>query len=82
MENIVAMAEFTEILKNEPRKAYDFISCNAYRFEKDDLKEILKELLYSLSYHVKNRFYGDLYSAILEDVQVELDEIYDEQYQN
>ena len=31
-DNATVMAEFTEILKNEPNKAYDFISCNAFRF--------------------------------------------------
>ena len=28
-----------------------------------------------------NRFYGDLYATILEDVQIELDYQYDEEYQ-
>jgi hypothetical protein len=80
-ENTHAMMDFTEMLKNEPQKAYDFISCNAYRFTHDGLTNILKEILYSLHYHVDNRFYGDLYKNILGDVQIELDENYDEDYQ-
>ena len=80
-DNTKAMMEFTEILKNEPQKAYDYISCNAYRFTKNDLTDILKEVLYSIHYHVNNRFYGDLYRDILGDVQIELDESYNEAYQ-
>lgn len=37
MDNITAMAEFTEVLMHEPDNAYDFISNNAYRFNKMDL---------------------------------------------
>lgn len=80
-EDTKTMMNFTEILKNEPKKAYDFICCNYYMFSKDKLAEIVKELLYSLHYHVDNTFYGDLYKDILTDVQIELDETYDEEYQ-
>lgn len=80
-DNTHAMMEFTEVLKNEPQKAYDFISCNAYRFTKDGLTDILKEILYSIKYHTDISFYGDLYKDILGDVQIELDENYDEAYQ-
>ena len=75
------MMEFTEILKNEPQHAYDFICSNYHMFSKDKLAEIIKELLYSLHYHIDNNFYGDLYNNILTDVQIELDETYDEEYQ-
>jgi len=80
-DNIHAMMDFTEVLKNEPQKAYDFISCNAYRFTHEGLTEILKEILYSVHYHVGGSFYGSLYNEILGDVQIELDENYDEAYQ-
>lgn len=80
-ENAHAMMEFTEVLKNEPKKAYDFISCNAYRFSHECLTDILKEVLYSVHYHTGSSFYGDLYEDILGDVQIELDENYDEAYQ-
>ena len=59
-ESIHAVMEFTEVLKNKPEKAFDFITCNAYRFEKGDIVNILKELLYSLKYHVGGSFYGSL----------------------
>lgn len=81
MENIKAMMEFTEVLKNEPDKAYDFFTVNAYRFEKTDLENILKEILCSLNYHINNNFYGKLLGDILGDVQIELDEDYDKQYE-
>lgn len=80
-DNTHAMMEFTEVLKNEPQKVYDFISCNAYRFSHDGLTDILKELLYSIHYHTRSSYYGDLYNEILGDVQVELDETYEEAYQ-
>ena len=80
-ESINAIMEFTEILKNEPEKAYDFIVCNSYRFKKEELCNILKELLQSMQYHINNSFYGDLYKNILGDAQIELDENYDEEYQ-
>ena len=80
-DSIHAMMDFTEVLKNEPEKAFDFIDCNAYRFEKVEVVKILKEVLYSLKYHVGGRFYGSLYADILSDVQTEIDEDYDELYQ-
>lgn len=80
-DSIHAVMDFTEVLKNEPEKAFDFITCNAYRFEKGDVVNILKELLYSLKYHIGDRFYGSLYADILGDVQIEIDEDYDEAYQ-
>lgn len=80
-DNTHAMMEFTEVLKNDPKKAYDFISRNTYRFTKEGLADILKEILYSLHHHVDNRFYGSLYTDILGDVQVELNENYDDAYQ-
>ena len=80
-DNIHAIMQFTEILKNEPEKAADFIECNSYRFTKEGILDIVKELLYSISHHTNSRFYGDLYKNILEDVQIELDENYDEEYQ-
>ena len=79
-DSIHAVMDFTEVLKNEPEKAFDFITCNAYRLEKDDLVNILKEVLYSVKYHTEGHFYGSLYADILGDVQIELDENYEEAY--
>ena len=45
-DSIHAVMDFTEVLKKEPEKAFDFITCNAYRLEKDDLVNILKEVLF------------------------------------
>ncbi len=80
-DNIHAMMDFTEVMKNEPEKAYDFISCNIYRFTKEGLADILKEILYSIAHHTNNGFYGDLYKDILSDAQIELDENYEEAYE-
>ena len=80
-DNTKAMMEFTELLKNEPNKAYDFISCNSYRFTEDGLTDILKEVLYSINYHTNSRYYGSLYKSILGDVSIELDENYEKAYE-
>lgn len=84
-DSISAMMEFTEILKNEPIKAKDYIECNIYRFQKEELKNILVEVLQSLNHHVGHEYYGNayghLYEDILGDVQIELDEQYEEKYE-
>lgn len=77
MKSIRTMAEFTEVLKNDPKHAYDFISDNYYKMDKNELVSIVKELLYGI--------YHDCHSTqvaeILGDVAIELDEQYDEAYQ-
>lgn len=77
MGSIRTMAEFTEVLKNSPKLAYDFISINSYKMDKIEIVAIAKELLYGI--------YNDCDSMQMEqllgDVAIELDEQYDEQYQ-
>lgn len=77
MGSIRTMAEFTEVLKNSPKLAYDFISINSYKMDKTEIVAIAKELLYGI--------YNDCDSMQIEqllgDVAIELDEQYDEQYQ-
>lgn len=77
MDSIKTMAEFTEVLKNNPKLAYDFISINSYKMDKTEIVAIVKELLYGI--------YNDCDSMQMEqllgDVAIELDEQYDEQYQ-
>lgn len=77
MGSIRTMAEFTEVLKNSPKLAYDFISINSYKMDKTEIVAIAKELLYGI--------YNDCDSMQMEqllgDVAIELDEQYDEQYQ-
>ena len=77
MGSIRTMAEFTEVLKNSPKLAYDFISINSYKMDKTEIVAIVKELLYGI--------YNDCDSMqteqLLGDVAIELDEQYDEQYQ-
>lgn len=77
MGSIRTMAEFTEVLKNSPKLAYDFISINSYKMDKTEIVAIAKELLYGI--------YNDCDSMQMEqllgDVKIELDEQHDEQYQ-
>ena len=75
--SIETMANFTEILKNEPKKAYDFIANYGYLFDKNELINIIKELLYGM--------YSSLLDSIFENtmlnIGIELDDQYDEAYQ-
>ena len=45
MENIKAVAEFMEVLMNNPKQAYDFISMNYCKMDKSDLAALVKVLL-------------------------------------
>ena len=76
-QSIKTMAEFTDVLKNNPDHAYDFISNNYYKFDKDELVNIIKELLFSM----KNNCHLQQREFILNDAAIELDEQYDEAYQ-
>lgn len=71
------MATFTEVMKSDPDHAFDYISNNGYSFRNSELVDIIKELLYSIHSNVK-----ESEARILEDAAIELDEQYDEQYQN
>ena len=79
MNRIIAMMEFTDILRKTPRDALDYILENGKVFTKDDLLHITKELLYSIdaNLYVRNR---EMYNCIYEDAGIELDEIYEDEY--
>lgn len=68
------MKEFIEVLKNNPDKAFDFISNNYYKMDKDELKDIVKELLYAIH---TNTLKAE-HDKILEDTADELAEQYEE----
>ena len=76
-QSIKAMAEFTDVLKNNSAHAYDFISNNYYKFDKAELVNIIKELLFSM----KNNCHLQQREFILNDAAIELDEQYDDVYQ-
>ena len=79
MESIKKMAEFTDILKekNKLSYAYEFISDNYHKMDKTELAAIIRELLFGI-----NNYLDDYrVMRLLEDVAVELDEQYDEAYQ-
>ena len=75
-DNTVCMMEFTEILKNEPSKAKDYIESNAYRMQKESIVNILVEVLRGMEIGC----YHPQYEQIMTDIQIELDEQYDEDY--
>ena len=79
MNRIIAMMEFTDILRKTPRNALDYILENGKVFTNDDLLHIVKELLYSIdaNLYVRNR---EMYNCIHEDAGIELDEIYEDEY--
>ena len=76
-ESIRLMAEFTNILRNNPNHAYDFIGQNYYKMRSEELSNIIKELLYG----IKDCVYPNEYKEIMENVSIELDEQYEELYQ-
>lgn len=79
MNRIIAMMEFTDILRKTPRNALDYILENGKVFTEDDLLHITKELLYSIDANLSvcNR---EMYNCIHEDAGIELDEIYEDEY--
>ena len=79
MNRIIAMMEFTDILRKTPRDALDYILENGNVFTKDDLLHITKELLYSIdaNLYVRNR---GMYNCIQEYAGIELDEVYEDEY--
>lgn len=76
-ESIRTMAEFTEVLRNDPDHAYDFIGQNYWKMNKEELGNIIKELIYG----VKDYEFKQEYKEIMENVATELDERYEELYQ-
>lgn len=75
--SIGTMANFTEVLLNEPKKAYDFIADHSHLFQKNELINIIKELIRGMRVNLSN----STYLAIMNDVGIELDESYDVAYQ-
>lgn len=77
MENI--MKQFIQILRNNPDKAFDFISNNSYLFSKNELVDIIKELLYSIYNDAKWYLITTTdYNRILENAADTLEDIYTE----
>ena len=79
MESIKTMAEFTDILRKHSNltSAYVFIETNYNKMNKSELAAIIKELLYGVNEYLDE----DSTAQFLDDVAVELDEQYDEAYQ-
>lgn len=76
-DSISCMMEFTEILKNKPSKAKEYIENNNYRMQKEDITNILIEVLRGMEIGC----YHPQYEQIMTDIQIELDEQYDKNYQ-
>ena len=66
--------EFIAILENNPDKAYDFISNEYYRMDRDTLKDITKELLYAMY----DKMTKEEHNEALADVAEELKSFYTE----
>lgn len=66
--------EFIEVLENNPDKAYDFISNEYYRMDRDTLKDIAKELLYAMY----DKMTKEEHNEALADVAEELKSFYTE----
>lgn len=75
-ESISTMAQFTEILRNNPDGAYDFIANNYWKMSKEEIVSITKELMYAIHSNVTKVEHD----AIMLDVAIELDEQYEDEY--
>lgn len=75
--SIETMANFTETLKNDPKKAYDFIANYGHLFNKNDLINIIKELIYGMH----TCLIDSLFENTMLNIGIELDDQYDEAYQ-
>lgn len=72
------METFTEVLKGDPKHAYDFVSSNYNDMAKKELVAIIKELLYGIQCDC----YTTQMERLLGDVAIELDEQYEGQYKD
>lgn len=68
------MNEFVQVLKNNPKAAYDFISNNYYKMSVEELKDITKELLYAIHTNTTEKEHD----KILSDVAEELEQQYED----
>lgn len=68
-----AMKEFTEVLKNDPNGAYDFLASNYYKMSMEELRDVAKELLYAIHTNTTKAEHD----KILKDTAYELMEQYD-----
>lgn len=75
--SIETMANFTEVLRNEPKKAYDFIANHGHLFHKNELINIIKEFIYGM--HVCSSSFQ--FENTMNNIAIELDDQYDEAYQ-
>lgn len=75
--SVETMANFTEVLQNEPKKAYDFIANYGHLFDKNELINIIKELICG----IRVSFGNAQFLSVMRDVGIELDNQYDEAYQ-
>jgi hypothetical protein len=67
------MKEFTEVLRNNPNQAYDYIASNYYKMSKEELTNIAKELLYAIHTNTTEAEHN----KILKETANELMEQYD-----
>jgi hypothetical protein len=77
MESTNTMMNFIEVLQHNPEHAYDFISNNHHKMNKVEIVSITKELLYG----IYNDCSHSQIKQLLNEVAVELDEQYNEDYQ-
>ena len=75
--SIETMANFTETLKNEPKKAYDFIKNYGHLFDKNELINIIKELICGMH----SCLLDSIFENTMLNIGVKLDNQYDEVYQ-
>ena len=68
MENSL-MKQFVEILRNDHDTAFDFLADNAWKFSKDELRNISKELVYGIYMHVRDMDQNSVFETVAEELE-------------
>ena len=62
------MKALIEVLKNNPNGAYDFIANNYYKYNKEELKDIVKELLYAIHTNTTKAEHDKILNDVAEEL--------------
>ena len=73
MRSLRAVAEFLDVLKNDPDNAYDFICHEYHRLSKDDLITITKELLYGIHDNCSDEDHAKILSSVADEIDSQYD---------
>lgn len=74
MEGIKALADLLEVMKENPRRTYDFISENSYLLDKSEVVNLVKELLYSIHSFCDESMAAEMLAMAAEELEYQYEE--------